>query len=89
MLNFDTFERDQLFLISKMKLWKYVGDLDKINLGLNVGKKVKGAASDWKMDDYLDRLDPKAMKGLCELYEMDFKLFGFHHEKCKFESLKA
>ena len=36
------------------------------------------------VDEFLEQLDPVAIKRLCELYKMDFLVFGFSHERCKF-----
>jgi hypothetical protein len=84
-LKFDTFDRDQRYLVERSHLGDVLpGNLDPINLGLNVGKGVRGKSRKWKTDDYISRLDPDAMKGLCQLYQYDFQIFGFSHEKCPF-----
>ena len=36
------------------------------------------------VDEFLEQLDPVAIKRLCELYKMDFLVFGFTHKRCKF-----
>ena len=37
------------------------------------------------VDEFLETLDRGAMRRLCELYKMDFLVFGFTHKKCNFE----
>ena len=36
------------------------------------------------VDEFLEQLDLDSMKRLCELYKMDFLVFGFTHKKCNF-----
>ena len=69
--------------------------LNKTNVGSSVVKPKKvNTARDGKnsidmVEEYMKELSkdergPELLQGLCQLYKIDFKVFGYHYEDCGF-----
>lgn len=76
-VKFETFERDQAYLLEKAGLQNAVQTLK-----MNAAKD--GENSRTVMSKYVEQLPSELLEKICDFYKYDFQIFGYSHPTCDF-----
>ncbi len=76
-VRFETFDRDQNYVLAK------AGLLDSGLVVKEINRAKDGKDTIGLVDNYMDLLDDDAVRGLCDMYRVDFDIFGYSYHRCK------
>ena len=79
----ETFDRDQAYILNKTGIGWEVAQPRKVNTARD-GKNSMSLVDDYIAELEKDTEGQDLIRGLCQLYVIDFMIFDYHYEKCGF-----